>query len=63
MLVDMVLVELISHSVPYDELVGYFEYSDEEIQNASRFFTHTSPEDLLEMMEENEWLHQEEANW
>lgn len=49
--VDMILVEKLLDNLPYEELVGYYEYTDEEIAEACCYIDHTAPDDLIEMME------------
>ena len=49
--VDMILVEKLLDNLPYEELVGYYEYTDEEIAEACYYIDHTAPDDLIEMME------------
>ena len=49
--VDMILVEKLLDNLPYEELVGYYEYTDEEIAEACYYINHTAPDDLIEMLE------------
>ena len=50
--IDVILVERLLDNLPYDELVGYYEYTDEDIAEASYYIDHTDPDTLLELMEE-----------
>ena len=62
--VDVILVERLLDNLPYEELVGYYEYTHEEIAEASYYIDHTAPDVLIELMEE--WAAQreeEEALW
>lgn len=61
--VEPALVELISRNVPYDELVGYYEFSDAEINAAGHYVSHTAPDDILEMLEELAFMEEEEGEW
>ena len=58
MVVDVILVEKLLKNLPYEELVGYYEYTDEEIAEASRYITHASPDEILERLEEAAFLHE-----
>lgn len=51
LVVDLRLVELLLDNLPYEELVGYYEYTDEEIAEACYYINHTAPDDLIEMLE------------
>lgn len=59
--VEPALVELICRNVPYDDLVGYYEFSDAEINAAGHYVSHTAPDDILEMLEEWAFLEAEEG--
>lgn len=62
--VDAILVERLLDNLPYEELVGYYEYTHEEIAEASYYIDHTAPDDLIELMEELAAQHEEEeALW
>ena len=61
--VEPALVELISRNVPYDDLVGCYEYTDAEINAAGRCVSHTAPDELLAMLEELAFLEEEEGEW
>ena len=50
--VDAILVERLLDNLPYEELVGYYEYTHEEIAEASYYIDHAAPDDLIELMEE-----------
>ena len=50
--VDVILVERLLDNIPYEELVGYYEYTHEEIAEASYYIDHTAPDDLIDLMEE-----------
>ena len=56
--VDIILVEKLLDNLPYEELVGYYEYTDEEIAEASRYIDHASPDEILERLEEAAFLHE-----
>ncbi len=47
--VDAILVERLLDNLPYEELVGYYEYTDEDIAEASYYIDHTAPDDLIEL--------------
>lgn len=49
--VDSYLVELIARGVPYDELVGFYDYTIEEMLAACKFIEVTPFEILMEMLE------------
>ena len=62
--VDVILVERLQDNLPYEELVGYYEYTHEEIAEASYYIDHTAPDDLIELMEElAAQREEEEALW
>ena len=62
--VDAILVERLLDNLPYEELVGYYEYTDEDIAEASYYIDHTAPDDLIELMEElAAQREEEEALW
>ena len=62
--VDVILVERLLDNLPYEELVGYYEYTDADIAEASYYIDHTAPDDLIELMEELEaQREEEEALW
>ena len=62
--IDVILVERLLDNLPYDELVGYYEYTDEDIAEASYYIDHTDPDTLLELMEElDAQREEEEALW
>ena len=62
--VDVILVERLLDNLPYEELVGYYEYTDEDIAEASYYIDHTAPDDLIELMEElAAQREEEEALW
>ena len=62
--VDVILVERLLDNLPYEELVGYYEYTHEEIAEASYYIDHTAPDVLIELMEELEaQREEEEALW
>lgn len=62
--IDVILVERLLDNLPYDELVGYYEYTDEDIAEASYYIDHTDPDTLLELMEELDAQREEEdALW
>ena len=62
--VDVILVERLLDNLPYEELVGYYEYTHEEIAEASYYIDHTAPDDLIELMEElAAQREEEEALW
>jgi hypothetical protein len=62
--VDAILVERLLDNLPYEELVGYYEYTHEEIAEASYYIDHTAPDDLIELMEElAAQREEEEALW
>ena len=64
LVVELHLVELLLDNLPYEELVGYYEYTDEDIAEASYYIDHTAPDVLLELMEELEaQREEEEALW
>jgi len=50
--IDVILVELLLNNLPYDELIGYYEYTHEDIAKASYYIDHTDPDTLIELMEE-----------
>ena len=50
--VDVILVERLLDNLPYEELVGYYEYTDADIAEASYYIDHAAPDDLIELMEE-----------
>ena len=52
LVVDLRLVELLLDNLPYGEMVGYYEYTDEEIAEACYYIDHTAPDILIELMEE-----------
>lgn len=52
LVVDLRLVELLLDNLPYEEMVGYYEYTDEEIAEACYYIDHTAPDILIELMEE-----------
>lgn len=58
MVVDVILVEKILDSLPCEELVGCYEYTDEDIAETSRYIDHASPDELLERLEEAAFLHE-----
>ena len=61
--VDAILVERLLDNLPYEELVGYYEYTHEEIAEASYYIDHTAPDVLIELMEELAEQREEEALW
>ena len=61
--VDVILVERIINSIPYETLVGYYEYSDEELDAASDYIDRTAPDDLWSLMEELRCIREEEETW
>ena len=62
--VDVILVERLLDNLPYEELVGYYEYTHEEIAEASYYIDHTAPDDLIELVEElAAQREEEEALW
>ena len=62
--VDVILVERLLDNLPYEELVGYYEYTDADIAEASYYIDHTAPDDLIELMEElAAQREEEEALW
>ena len=62
--VDVIVVERLLDNLPYEELVGYYEYTHEEIAEASYYIDHTAPDDLIELMEElAAQREEEEALW
>ena len=62
--VDVILVKRLLDNLPYEELVGYYEYTDEDIAEASYYIDHTAPDDLIELMEElAAQREEEEALW
>lgn len=62
--VDVILVERLLDNLPYEELVGYYEYTDADIAEASYYIDHTAPDVLIELMEELEaQREEEEALW
>ena len=62
--VDAILVERLLDNLPYEELVGYYEYTHEEIAEASYYIDHTAPDVLIELMEElAAQREEEEALW
>ena len=61
--VDVILVERLLDNLPYEELVGYYEYTDEDIAEASYYIDHTAPDVLIELMEELAEQREEEALW
>lgn len=61
--VDPCLVELLCRNMPYDELVGYYDFTDEEINAASYYISHTAPDDILAMLEELAYMKEEEEGW
>ena len=61
--VDAILVERLLDNLPYEELVGDYEYTHEEIAEASYYIDHTAPDDLIELMEELAAQREEEALW
>ena len=64
LIVDVRLIELLLDNMPYDELVGYYEYTDTDIAEASYYIDHTAPDDLIELMEElAAQREEEEALW
>ena len=44
-------------------LLGYYEYTDEDIAEASYYIDHTAPDVLIELMEELAAQREEEALW
>ena len=61
--VDAILVERLLDNLPYEELVGYYEYTDADIAEASYYIDHTAPDVLIELMEELAEQREEEALW
>ena len=61
--VDVILVERLLDNLPYEELVGYYEYTDADIAEASYYIDHTAPDVLIELMEELAEQREEEALW
>ena len=61
--VDVILVERLLDNLPYEELVGYYEYTDADIAEASYYIDHTAPDVLIELMEELVAQREEEALW
>ena len=61
--VDAILVERLLDNLPYEELVGYYEYTDADIAEASYYIDHTAPDVLIELMEELAAQREEEALW
>ena len=61
--VEPALVELLCRNMPYDELVGYYDFTDEEINAASYYISHTAPDDILAMLEELAYMKEEEEGW
>ena len=59
--VDVILVERLLDNLPYEELVGYYEYTDADIAEASYYIDHTAPDVLIELMEELAEQREEEA--
>lgn len=60
----MILVERLLDNLPYEELVGYCEYTDAEIAEASYYIDRTAPDDLIELMDElAAQREEEEALW
>lgn len=44
LVVDIILIELLLDNMPYEELVGYYEYTDADIAEESRaFMADTTP--------------------
>ena len=63
-IVNETLVELLLDNLPYEELVGYYEYTDEDIAAAHYYINHTAPDDLIELMEAfKAQREEEEALW
>lgn len=60
---DAILVEHLLNNTPYDDLMGYYEYTDEEIAEASYYISHASPNYLWSLLEELQWMREEKANW
>ena len=64
LVIDVRLVELLLDNMPYEELVGYYEYTDADIAEASYYIGRTAPDDLIALMEELEAEREEEdALW
>ena len=64
LVVDIILIELLLDNMPYEELVGYYEYTDTDIAEASYYIDHSAPDDLIELLEELEAQRKEEdALW
>ncbi len=64
LVIDIILVELLLDNMPYEELVGYYEYTDADIAEASYYIDHSAPDDLIELLEELEAQREEEdALW
>lgn len=60
--VDVDLVERLCQSVPYETLVDYYEYDDEEIENAFLYLHTTPPQAVYEMLLEAWFLRECDAN-
>lgn len=63
MVVDVILVERLLDNLPHEELAGYYEYTDEDIAEASRYIDQTSPDSLIELMDELAAQREEESLW
>lgn len=58
--VDFKLVELLLRGIPEEELLFYYEYSEEEIAAMWKYIGKKSPKDLYQAMEECQSL---QAEW
>ena len=64
LVVDACLVELLLNNMPYEELVGYYEYTEADIDEACYYISHSVPDDLIALMDELEAEREEEdALW
>ena len=57
--VDFKLVELLLRGIPEEELLFYYEYSEEEIAAMWKYIGKKSPKDLCQAMEEWQFLQAE----
>ena len=62
MQVDAYLVELLTQGVPYETLVDYYEYDDEEIENVILYLHTTPPQAVYEMLLDAWFLRECDAN-
>lgn len=62
MMVDAYLVELLTEGIPHEMLIDYYEYNDEEIENALLYLHTTPPQEVYEMLLDAWFLRECDAN-